>query len=543
MNGNNKNNPYLIFYEYFIDNGYNSDTLYDEGKAALLYLTDGTVSTNMKTATELYKNRIIRSFLVAYFFVNAIEKIGMDKRAEIESLNDERAILYKIKYIFASDINHMISYYVQTLDESNLNTLFESLKFLFESTDTSSQLKINLAFVFGRIRGDVDADVKKEVIIYLAEQFDKLEKKIFDNYRVRNDIKDDQILIYRSISNSLVFQQENMYRKRYFKRLLYDSRLNGLNRAFDILYYGDCPGQLLKKSNLKNVQEKDIQDAVRVLLKRVDNMISEVDYRMRLSLDLEIMTLYSIAEHHIEDLTLLSSTLDELICLAKKIHHLSDERMIDPLVIHFVSMVEEILSSEKPYRDIFNELLYSKNIFRTQWQEYGVERDESMMEHIYSSFVIGEFCLPNSYEELKRDFQLTDGRSYDAYNKDRILNIILFSHLGNAYSGPYYKKTNEDRIRENERYSYYAMLTTIPYIYGLGSNKDFWNEYYEDVTINSKIARDICHLENLIQAFSFKNDQKIEEINVPDIYRMTMGQLQTSLVKEICNKIRKNVID
>lgn len=534
-----RGNPASVFETYLVENGYDKTKIYEEGKAALIYLSQGTAEKYMESATGLYKNRIIRSYLVANYFVNAIAEIGADKKSSNKELDDERRIFSKFKYIFASDINHMISYYIQTLDETKLLTFFESFKYLFESVDISNELKINIAFIFGRIRVGT---LKQQVVNYLIEQFDKLEKIIFENYRALKDIKDEQILMYRSIATSLVFQQEIRYKKNYIKRLLYDTRLYGLNRKFDVLYYSDCPRQLLKISDLSDSELGDIREVISVLYERINSMLSEADYRMRLSLDLEILTLFSIAEYYAEDFSPLSDRIVSLISLSRKIQKFSNENMIEPLVIHFVNMVDEILSSDKPYRHIFKELLYSKYVYRTEWQEYHVKRDESMMEHIYSAFIIGEFCLPSTSIELTRDFRLDDGKSYDEYDKGKILKMILLSHLGNSFSGPYNKKTIEDRQKEDERYRYYAMLTTVPYLYGLGSDKDYWNEYYDDYTINSKVAKDICHLENLMHAIVLKQDHEVEDINLVEYYNQIIGQLQTALVKEICMKIRNNVI-
>lgn len=536
-----KCNPALVLESYLIEIGFDKAKIYEEGKAALSYLSEGNFDKYMESATGLYKNRIIRSYLVTYYFINAIsEIIGTDKKAVIMDIDDDRSFLSRCKYIFAADINHMISYYVQTLDENKTVKIFECFKYLFESVDTSNELKINIAFIFGRLKKE---SVRQKVVDYLIEQFNDLQNTIFENYTVRSSIKDEQILIYRSIATSLVFQQQVVYKKQYIKRLLYDTRLNGLSRKFDVLYYGDCPRQLLRVSDLLDSENDNIREVIEILYDRISIMLTEADYRMRLSLDLDVLTLFSIVEYYSEDFSPLSDIIVNLISLSQKIQKFANENMIEPLVIHFVNMVNEILSSEKPYRKILKELLCSKYTYRTEWQKYKVSREESMMEHIYSAFVIGEFFLPSTSVELTRDFRLDDGKPYDKYDKEKILKMILLAHLGDSFAGPYNKKTNEDRKKEDERYRYYAMLTTVPNLYGLGSDKDYWNEYYEDYTINSKVAKDIIHLENLIHAIILKQDHQVEEINLEDYYRYIMEHLQTALVKEICIKIRSNIIN
>ena len=197
------------------------------------------------------------------------------------------------------------------------------------------------------------------------------------------------------------------------------------------------------------------------LLSHIEKALKEQSEKERKSLYMEIITVFSLYEARMDDVEIQKKYRDKLLSLADTIH--DSNRIYSNIVLNYVDAMREMFVKEKPYQYIFKELYNTKFEKRVGWVNRNIkEKDqESVMDHMYSTYLLGMFLLPETKYELE-EYKLTDFADYNAYDKQAILTTVLIHDMGENYIGDKYRKSEDEIKDENNRLEYYGLLCTLP---------------------------------------------------------------------------------
>ena len=178
---------------------------------------------------------------------------------------------------------------------------------------------------------------------------------------------------------------------------------------------------------------------------------------------------------------------------------------------------------------------------REGWIRREVKFPESIAEHMYACYILGMFFLPNNIHQCI-DYKIPDIENYVLYSKESILQMLLLHDLAEAKVGDIVvgEKGEDDLKKENKRFDYYEFLCSFPRIYGLGNQKEIWDEFVGNMTMNAKIANDLDKIEAIIQTYIYKSDGN--EIDLDEWKEYTCKNVNTSLGRQLLNFIIDNMI-
>lgn len=536
-------NPGMILYEYFINYFQREQRLYREARTALLYRTepDKLNSDLFNSAEALYKNKITRDFLTAYYFLRTVSDvkdtdIKSKKTSQEVTSNEELERLCKIEYIFTPEINHMIKDLL-VMYKDKQDKLAKRMIDIYNDCRANQNIKLQIAYVLGRI---TSSKAKTIAVPFLLAQYEEFNKKIYLKRTADKKRKEMDIVIYRTISISLLTLGENKYEEAYIENLIYDPELNSINRGFNCAYYKDKIYNLGDKPEYKDNLEStgSIDNTMTRLLSHIEKALKEQSEKERKSLYMEIITVFSLYEVRMDDEEIQKKYRKKLLFLADTIH--DSNRIYSNIVRNYVDAMRELFVKEKPYQYIFNELYNTKFEKRVGWVNRNIKDPESVMDHMYSTYLLGMFLLPETKYELE-EYKLTDFADYDAYDKQAILTTVLIHDMGENYIGDKYRKSEDEIKEENNRLEYYGLLCTLPKLHGLGRNVRHWRELFSKSTINGKIANDLDKLDPLVQAYMYK--VRGENIDLEEWKDDVEQNLKTTLGRKLLDFVINNILD
>lgn len=525
----NQNNIALAYHEYF-SNLYDAERLYQEGKYAYLYMVhEGKIGEEIyENACVLYENHTTRDFLAANFYLRTVLK------AEEEEAAENVWMIKELAYPFTPGVNRMLKKLMKAKWIGKQIKLTDCMIKLYLQEDTSEYARGQLTYVLGRV---TSTQAIKKATRFLQEQYKKLEAEIYKKEEGKNLATDLQILLYRSVAVSLIFLGDRNYEEDYLNNVLYDPRLNYINRGFNLSYYGDaayCMGEI---PTYDDDIEMSIDKTLNHLIRSIHERLVSGNEKLQRTLGMEIVTLFSIYEYRLSRQEVYSEYKEEILKLADEI--LGSMKPYSKIAKRYTEMMKEIVAEEKPYRYIMEELYRTKFEKRVGWINRGIAEPESVMDHMYSCYILGKFLLPETVEELQ-EYPLSNQDDYKDYNKGEILDTLLLHDLGESYIGDKYRKSEDDVERENKRFYYYSLLSSMPHLHGLGRDIRLWKNLYERRSINAKIANDIDKIDPMVQAFIYK--RRGEAIDMEEWINEVNTLLLTDLGRCIYNFLIENVM-
>lgn len=529
---NLKKSMAIILYEYLLDMTGSVDTLFEIARISTIYTISNEdiddVSLNQYMHI-IYRNKLIRDFLFAYYFVETINKNKASKENDIERLG-------KIAFIFTAGINRLAKeLFVELSNAGQLNSVNKLIE-LYKSEKTTMPMKSQICYFMGRFTSQ---NVKRVINSFLITEIEKIEEELYYKKRISDENNlEMKLVLYRTISVSLIAIGEAKYEEGYIQHLLYDEKLKSLNCGFHVEYYSDRAYRLGDNPNFYDDLETPVDKTFPYLIGCINSKLDNEKFSYTLYLD--IITLYSIFESRLQNRQIYHKYKDELVILANKI--LYSTIVMSPTVKSYISTILELIQANEPtYRYIFNELYRIKKEKRAGWVKRKISDPESIADHIYGSYILGTFLLPDTIDELKDYTGITDFDKYkNEYNKDTILKTLLIHDLGEAYIGDKIDKSETDIARENERFTYYALLCTLKNIYGMKQNKPLWDDFFQLKKINAQIAYDVDKLEALVQAYMYYQDKN--NVKLKEWIESVVSSLKTSLGEALLKLILDNII-
>lgn len=347
------------------------------------------------------------------------------------------------------------------------------------------------------------------------------------------------MVIYRSISVSLVIMGETRNTEEYITHLIYDDTLNNINRGFHLEYYSDKEYHLGESPNFFDDADTSVDSTLKYLSDGIKGKLNP-NFTNKCSLYLDIITLYSIFINRMNNQEFYKKYVSVLEDIADRV--LKPGIVLSAQVRSYVLMMKELIVHEKPYKFFLKEMNQLKRTPRDGWVKRKVGDPESIADHILGTVYLAQQILPDNIMEFKEYKGISNMKIYEKeYDKEKIIKMLLIHDMGEAYIGDHINKSEEEAKKENERFGYYAMLCTLPKLHGMNLNKEYWDEFFHQNTINAKIAHDIDKLEALIQAYHYKHFG--ENINLEEWINSVKNNIKTSLGEALLQFFIEEVIE
>jgi len=524
------------FYAYYLDCLGSKDNMIEAAKLIYDYeiLKERDRVDSYKHSEILYKNSITRDFFLAIYFIEVLTKE--------EYRDNRRKEMVSKRIIFTAQVNDFIKNLMENEYQSDVKKLINNLTHIWDVS--SIYMQSQLAYILGRMIKSDSIDKKdKEAKEFLLEKWTEIRNQLFENGTKLTTKKVERfkptLFLYRTISVSLMKYEETNEQKEFFlKSILENERLSDINRGFHLAYYEDkayINGSLpLHEDPLDSDIEKTMNHLYENIKRTIVNDAS--NYRL---LSLDIITLFSLYQYRINKTT----QTDYASKLSGLIPELLENHMVrkNSIVCDYLTMMQYHFTKHKgnTYATIIQELYNVKNVKRSGWVNRYICEPESIADHMYSTYLLGLFFLPENIANCK-DYKFEDYEKYKDYSKNDILDIILIHDLAETITGdiPAPQKTNADEEYEMKIAKIIMYYETFPRIYGIGSKKKLLDSFKNGTSINAILAKELDKIDSLIQAIMYKmQDENKNKINIDEWRNYVKSHVKSSLGIEILDLI------
>ena len=511
------------FFDYYLDqlDGKEAE-LYKCAKTAYDHVVLHDKLKSSKYRDVIYNNEISTDFFLALHFVNTMRN----------SSENVCEILGK-GFVFTALVNKFIK------ELLNIKFKAEQTNIVTHMIDSYNQLddsmKSQICYILGRTQ---ENNSKKAAIFFLKEQWEKIYQRLFErNILKSHDDIMSSLILFRTISVSLILIGSDARLEDFLQCILYNEKLNQINRGFHLEYYED-------KSYLNGASPTYLDDKSIPTYKTMSYLIDSINKKLasksslNKSIYLDIVTLFSIYQYRIDDTVFVKEYYDKLKDVIQKLSISS--KIQSKTIANYIHTISELFGIQSPIKYILTEINAVKSKKRQGWVDRKVNAPESIADHMYGCFLIGTFLLPNNIYQCV-DYKIPDIEKYSEYSKEHILHMILLHDLAEAKEGDIVtqKKDELDMKKENMRFDYYQYLCSFPRIYGLGTKKEWWDEFSSNCSINAQIANDLDKIEPVIQAFFYRIDGNNIDLN--EWIEYAKMNISTSLIKQLLQYLEDNL--
>lgn len=360
--------------------------------------------------------------------------------------------------------------------------------------------KSEMTFWLGRLK---NAKLSSEATTLLKQYYDEIRSSIQEKeekrlYTSQSERKADLFLL-RGITVSLIYKGMDDISSSYIVMMLDQDLPNVINRGFHLEYYGDKP-------YIPNRDMLDFEDDVRVgekALKRLrKNILQHFSSNIGTPiLELDLFTMCSLIQNRIGDnvlavsfniLPYVKQCLTFLETYYGRIKHVNNAK-----IFAYFGMVhddfQKFVDEPKPLAmqsEMLNTYSNAKGVKRTGWVDLQIPDPESIVEHMYATWLMGMLNLPEVYY-------------VDGYNKNKILNMIMIHDLGETITGDIPKPqkkghpefdNNEDRVMRS-----FLLKGTYPGMMNLREYYSLWDEWFHQESFNARVAKDLDCLQAIYQ--------------------------------------------
>lgn len=513
------------FFDYYLFHLSSSETeLYKCSKAAYDHVVLHIALKSSKYKEIIYNNGITTDFFLALHFVNTMRSLQ----------NNVCEILGK-GFVFTALVNKFIKELLNIKFKAEQILIVNNMIKSYPSLDNSMQSQI--CYILGRIQ---DNNAKINAKKFLIEQWENIYQRLFEKniLKVHDNIT-NSLILFRTISISLILIGCDTKWEDFLQCILYNEKLNQINRGFHLEYYED-------KSYLNGVSPTYLDDksvpVCRTMSFLIDSINKKISSKTALnkSVYLDIITLFSIYQYRIDDTDFVMMYHDKIKGITNSISVSS--KIESKIIKNYNRIISELIEVQSPVKYILTELNALKTRKRQGWVERKVNYPESLADHMYGCYIIGTFLLPNNISQCV-DYKIPDIEKYSEYSKEHILQMLLLHDLAEAKDGDIItqKKNELDVKKEDLRFDYYQYLCSFPKIYGLGIKKELWNEFSTNSTINAQIANDLDKIEPVIQAFFYRSHGN--EINLDEWIEYAKNHVSTSLINQLLQYLELNLFN
>lgn len=435
------------------------------------------------------------------------------------------------------------------LDEQIDRRLAQHCSYSLKEVSKLFEIKAQLAYIMGRVA--TLGEERERLIARLKGIKDKI-AEYNRQYPLCNDVL---FFLRRTVGISI--NKLDARETWYLDVLLIDNKQDELNRGFHLEYYGDQDwgghgsqrsvrshrDRLLGWDHTFSHLEGKIQDAV---------LDAESDNQRLSQVRVEIQTLVSLALHRHRRERLEEEKRTKIVVLIAKI--LMHPENIYEAFRNYLEAAKALLSIPKIPFGLELLLLYRlKTQQRAGWkrriQSLEPERRiriESVAEHLYGCYLIGELYLPPTFEGSSDDALPNKEDDWSDYRKESVISTLLMHDWAESVVTdiPSDQKTDIDRTRQDFVQKTLLLFDFFDDIFTPRSYYALWRQAESGAYgcgINSKLVKDIDRLELLVQLYCvYRHEMDQKDFNKLKGYEEK--RLQTTYVNGLWEKLRRTLM-
>lgn len=471
-----------IFKEYF-SSFMDDETLLNTADHITKFMLHKEEKPMPWTNSIVFKSPAFRDFFFALSYLNAIKK-GQEEKLSL------------FNCIFTPSINRFIvSLMVQDINEEN--QIVSKLIARFPMLDIRSQTQIT--YLLGRVKSST---AKKSAINFLFEKYVQLKKSIAEACR---DDDTDTIMLFRSISISLIYLGYKDCEDDFFFLLINNEKIRDVNLKFHIAYYTTNAYKVGEEISFDS-EALYASENLENLYNYLYHCIESTDERGRQGIN--IITIISLAIYQ-QYQNRNNRKKEGFIALIEKLE--KDTSITSPVLKRFIIGIKDHLQENNIYASAISKFYTMKTIQRSGWIQEGREIDkkervESDADHTWGCCMLAHIFLTDRIDDcafLSKDDKAKFAQKYD---KNKIINLLLVHDLPEIYTGdiPFTQKSVDKKSKEATAMQKIAALDAFSQFNSFQNIASLWNEYEAKSDINAVIAYQIDKLEPLVQLYIYR---------------------------------------
>lgn len=339
-------------------------------------------------------------------------------------------------------------------------------------------------------------------------------------------------MLLRTTLISLILLGQNEWEEVYVELCMRNKDFDELNRGFHLEYYGD----ILFDFTAMMSHRDDLcpfsctYDVLSFKLKESFNM--KKPYPLR---NLELQTLLSLAQHRQAAGVLDTKVRVELSVFLDTV--LNQDSSTLPILRGHAALVQDSLRNNLSPFDLLKKIHFLKKMPRSGWNNSlkgrSVSNPESIMSHVGGGLMLIHLCLPEKLPQ--KDIDNLGEEFCSKYSKNQILKMFLVHDLAEAYTDDLLPENRNDNTAENENLVM-SKIDVFSTLSGFESASTYalWREFESNTSINSRIAKEIDALDNLVQLLI---EESNEDSVIPDYKAWRSG-----LRKRISTPVGKRLL-
>lgn len=531
---------------------------------AFRYEVEGSVRSyesfnDRKIIKTIFSHRNVLDYFIARYYVDKLDSIDLSSNMTQDTIQN---ISEFINVVFTKKTNRFVVSMMHNTDNCEKNLLNLSNHIVFNRTFTVSNEKAKkeekpMLDVFGKseivfLLGRLSTENQADAIVALKSLVNNQRVQYFKNKKNYDDErKKCESFILRCIYVSLIHYNDEEETKNFLQLLLYEKIFNEINKGFHMEYYDDIPLKLRSSFSSSSgiglddnkVKGENTLRAITINLEREkDSSACVFTYDLmtyctlilarKPSKDFDNSMTFNTGKYRERCLEFIDLFFNKGL-----------DKKFGKLISHFFSWVRDELNQHdyEYYTEtkMYNKFCMSQYVRRTGWLQRRTAEDigdwreakfENITEHMYNSWLMGLLFLPETKNEIKcltDPYNKWDAASFNTYNKQTILSILLIHDLPETVTGdiPRDKKwstrENANNADNEEDLIMHKFLLMSSYPFVNASISDYlsyweqWQETFDKKNINAKIAKDIDNIQAVYQYCLYVNGEVLEDGKLP----------------------------
>ncbi len=440
----------------------------------------------------LHYHQGVRDYLIANHIINTLVTVGQGDSSAIADLD----------FVYPQNVNRFCKE-IMTADPQTELQCVAGGNAVVDQCKAAKKVRLrnaltHVCYLAGRVRSPEAKDMAHRFLDERRLEHEQSVKPLERRPGLSGTGTKSRLLLHRTIYISLAYLGDRDAARQYIARLLKNPDWDNLNRGFHLEYYSDI-AYIPDSEQMAHVDElKPFPNTYAALSTRIKSAVRPAGNRNLF--EIEFYTMLSLAQHRHAEGLLDTNTRKEVLALI----HMCNGTIRDGLLRSYADMMLRNLEGEAFPVGTVIELLYRlKDERRRGWVSRNVPKPtESVADHTFGALLIGKLFLP--------DAAPSDSASWKGYDKAEVLRQLFVHDLAEAFTGDLLPEDRDDTShqKEAESFSYLEMLGTYRSLYGLASVQATWEAFDRRADINAKIANDIDKLENLVQLYIYRKQNK-----------------------------------
>jgi 5'-deoxynucleotidase YfbR-like HD superfamily hydrolase/nucleoside phosphorylase len=435
-----------------------------------------------------------------------------------EKFEDSTDLLTPLTHVYTHDVNKFCKALLECMQiKGKISHAYNRIIIAYTFSSKSkldpsakSYLQSHLAYLLGRITDEQHIQLARKSLARWRDKLIRRTGKLNKNtaelaFSIENleALSRVNLLLFRTIQISLVQLGMSAESDLYITSCMHSKRLDAQNRGFHLEYYRDIPYDPSQPLNNEDRLEPCPRTFEAIGQKLISSFESRKPYPLR---DIELYTVISLLKFRLEAGKLSGNDRLRGLEIISKSNWVSTNDQYSMLRDRLLS---DLSNPSFKTKVIVEQIFGLKKLKRTGWNARGrnVADPESVASHTFGGLALIELFFPETNSILSKDMGA-------GYSKEAVMRLFLKHDWAEAIIGDLLPDQKTEEALANEESAF--RLLGASFLYSPYLNRSIyedWREFEKGDTTNANLARDIDHLDNLLQVLI---ESEIQKSAIPD---------------------------